>query len=171
MTLIRFVGSAAVAVLLSASVHAFRDVQPQQAAGRECNSLRVIAITLTSANLTTRNTIEDSTTLVCRDDTVAWHFINPLDVPVEIELRDFHRCRATPNEPKVSAKPMKFRGGFFDDDSDSAVAPRKSVTMIGRVKMAGAPGEGTCIKYSVRLKPRGRPAVDHDPKLQIVEPE
>lgn len=174
MTLVRYAGAAAMVVLLATSLFAYQGNQSAANPEEGCNSLRVIPVTLGSKHLTTVNALDNTAVEVCRDDTVAWHFINTEKMPIEIVLKDFHLCEGSPGDPNQAKKPVKFRGGWFDSDADAWVQPGKSVTMIGRVTMKGGKrgdAQLPCVKYNVLLKPQGKSRILHDPKLQIVEPE
>lgn len=166
MTLIRCMGSAALVALLTTTLFALQnEQQARKADDKGCNSLRVIQVQLGSEELTKANTIpDDDPVRVCTHDMVAWHFINTSDQPVKINLEGFRRCGTN-----QAVKPIKFRGGWFDDDSDATVAPGRSVTMMGRVTMPGGPN-GTCVKYDVDVRQRGHARIKHDPRLEIVDP-
>ena len=125
-----------------------------------CNSFRLIPVEIIDSYLNENNarTLKELNTSACREDMIGWHFINTTTKEVKIKLTDFHVCDAPTN--KVSGA-VKFKGGLFDDDSDEAVAPGRSVTMVGRVKG----GTVKCVDYTIRLNGR-----IHDPRLQIVDP-
>ena len=137
-----------------------------QGKGVNCNTLRVIPITLTDTHLRSANTIPDEAVQVCREDMVAWHFINDTEQKIDIDLEGFHVCG---DAQKKTVRPLNFKGwSLFDDDSDASVQPRRSVTMVGRVKMRGGPN-GTCVKYTISVKGTGG-TIKHDPRLEIADP-
>lgn len=133
---------------------------PQGAAERDdCNTFRIIPITITTTHLEKGDApdIKTLVTGVCREDMIGWHFINKAGTTVDIKVSDFVTCDAA--RKKVDA--LKFKGGFLDDDSDGSVAPNRSLTLVGRVKGGGQ----KCVDYTIRFN-----GVVHDPRLEIADP-
>ena len=125
----------------------------------DCNTFRIIPITIEPSHLSSGDApdIKKLVTGVCREDMVGWHFINKAGTKVDIEVSDFVTCDTT--KKKVDA--LKFKGGFFDDDSDGSVAPNRSLTLVGRVRGGGQ----KCVDYTIRFN-----GVVHDPRLEIADP-